>query len=215
MKAKIIFISIILISLMFVISCEKDDKNYNNSNDNNTLTPYEQALSQVEGGIPEDEYIDINNDGQYDFEIFLTGYHTDDWPPSAIVINRRIQPLNDNKFLFEGLEFPYGSAILEYGDIIKKHNNVNAIWRNAGVTALSRTGTLTEYNENEGVYVYEWQNNWETSCAPPECDFYLGFKLISGGTEEIGWMLLDVNIENGKITIIDSEITSGDELIIE
>ncbi len=180
------------------------------------IHPIDQALSQVEGGIPEDEYIDINNDGQYDFEIILTRYNSTDYPPSGIVINRFIQPLNDNKFLFEGLEFPYGSPILEYGDIIKKHNNVNATWRNTGISVIFRTGVLTEYNENEGVYVYEWPNNWNISYnLCPECDFYLGFKLISGSTEEIGWMLLDINIENGKISIVESEMTSEDELIIE
>ncbi len=180
------------------------------------IHPVDQAISQI--GIPDDKPIDINGDVQYDFEIkYDLGIITGDWPPSGINISRFINPLNNNKFLFEGLEPPYGSPYLEHGDTIKNQYNINSTWVSAPAGVLHANIVLIDYNHNEGIYEYEiYENNWHINYGlSSESDFYLGFKLISGGTEKIGWMLLDINTENGEITIIDSEITSEDEIIIE
>ncbi len=209
MKTKIIFISIILISLIFAISCKKDDENYN---DANTLkTPYEQALAQLEGGVPDNKIIDINNNGQYDFEIKYVSKITDDEPTSNILLMGYLMPLNDNKIMYQGEWYNKSYLFLKAGDTIS--NNISEKWSSYETKLLS-IGAVLINEFDEGIYEYEWDENW-TVLSNLTTEYYLAFKLISESTEEIGWMLLDINTENGEITIIDSEITSEDEIIIE
>ena len=214
MKPKAIFITIILISLICVVSCKKNDKNYNdnNNNDNNTLkTPYEQALLQLEWGVPDNKFVDINNNEQYDFEIKYVSKITDDDPTSNILLMGYMIPLNDNKIMYQGEWYNKSYLFLKAGDTI--NNNINEEWSSYEAKLLS-IGAVLINELDEGIYEYEWDENW-TVLSNLTTEYYLAFKLISESTEEIGWLLLDINIENGEITIIDSKITDSDELIID
>lgn len=200
------YLFMILIYSMVFSSCEDDDIEKSN---------IEQALSQLEGVVPEDKSIDINNDGQYDFEIKYVIMSTADVPPSHIIIFAQINPLNDNQLLHYGKHF-----FLEKGDTIKKNNNSNSTWSGDDVSLLRIQGKSVWDEEGnrmktkEGYYKYEWDDNWNIiyDGAP---DFFLGFKLKTSDPQKIGWILLDLNKENGEISIIESKLTDSDELVIE
>ncbi len=199
------FIFIALITSLFFLSCEKNDNDLEK-------TPYEQALSQLDGGVPEEKSIDINNDGQYDFEIINVIAMTDDYPTSNIDIVRKFKPLNENKLLRLN-DISNNYLFLTEGDTIRMHSDSNAIWTEYEAGLMSINGNLIG-EINEGVYEYEWDENW-TIYSDLTSDFFLGFKLKKSDVEKIGWLLLDLNKENGEISIIDSLISESDELIIE
>ena len=203
----------ILIYSISFLSCEDNEIE---------IPPTEQAVAQLEGGVPEDKSIDINNDGQYDFEIKYQalGKIIQDGPPFQVVIEGRIDPLNDNHFFKQDTVLYRTNPFFEVGDTMKRNNNSNSTWDDYSVGAIYIDGRLIHDEEgdpmktNEGWYKYEWRDNWYVG-AGKTSDFFLGFKLKTNDPPKIGWMLLDFNIENGEISIIESKITDYDKLIIE
>ena len=201
----------ILIYSISFLSCEDNEVE---------ISPYEQAYAQLEGGVPEDKSIDINNDGQYDFEIRYPLYHYPDdydfhdYPASGKRISGQLTPLNDNQSFRQyknGITCPF----LEEGDTIKRNNNSKSTWSDRPSRLIYISGRLIWYKEVGAMnYKYEWQDNW-TVRADKTSDFFLGFKLKTSDSPKIGWMLLDANKENGEISIIESKITDSDKLIIE
>jgi len=203
------YLFMILIYSMILLSCEDNEIEE---------SPSEQALAQLEGGVPEEKSIDINNDGQYDFEIRYPILLTGDFPPSTLSISGQINPLNDNQLLRQDDNRSY--LFLEEGDTIKKNNNSNSTWSDYSASLIGIQGKSIRDEEgdfiktNEGYYKYEWDDNWNVR-ADITSDFFLGFKLKTSDPKKIGWMLLDLNKENGEISIIESKITDSNKLVIE
>ena len=56
--------------------------------------------------------------------------------------------------------------------------------------------------------------NW-TVLSSISSDYYVGIKLSINDTVKIGWLLLDINTNNGKISVLDSKLSTASEIIIE
>ena len=199
----------ILIYSMIFLSCE--DIEYPIE-----IPPTEQALAQLEGEVPEDKSIDINNDGQYDFEMrYLIGTWGPKDPPTQIYISGQFHSLNDNQLFQQDRIGHISCPFLEEGDTIS-----NSPWGDYPVLPIDIQGKLIWDEErepmktNEGWYKYEWDDNWAVR-ADKTSDIFLGFKLKTSDPSKIGWMLLDFDKENGEISIIESKITDSDKLVIE
>jgi hypothetical protein len=144
--------------------------------------------------------IDLNSDHKVDFVIRQTEIHTDDVPSSAGSIINSIDPINGNLVLYRD---PVGYLFMGLNDTIKKQDNNNKVWfeYEANVIHINR--------------IYDsWDPYWTvmSETFPP---YFLAFKLISNGQEEIGWLQLEFDLETGAVSIIKGVITNSDNLIIQ
>jgi len=144
--------------------------------------------------------IDIDSDKKYDFILEYLEIGTDDIPSSAGQKTGEIIPIDENKILYDENN---GYLFLEVGDIIKKTASTNQQW--------SKYGAGVIYKKRDGQ---EWDEDW-TILSNSISNYYLGIKLKSGSSEKIGWIKLEFDTVNGKVYILDSEISSLDELTIK
>ncbi len=146
---------------------------------------------------PKDYTIDIDNNGQDDFEINYKELQTLDLPPSGGGINGEMRFINNGAF-FCKIYGAYSECLfLSKGDSIKTDLATNN-WNYYPVNLISigwRNG--------------KWDKNWFVN-ASVSSDYYLGFKL----QDKLGYMKLDLNTETGKITVLDSKMTNDTFLII-
>jgi hypothetical protein len=149
--------------------------------------------------IPDMDSIDINNDSQFDFVIEYSSMATTDIPPSHQSITGEIRPLNDNQVLYRQ---PDGFLFLQVNDTIKKENNKDSNWSDYSASLIGINGDKDK-----------WDNDWSI-LSDSDSDYYLGIKLTADN-EKIGWIMLNLNKKNGKISIIDKELTVSNELIIK
>jgi hypothetical protein len=172
-----------------LISCEK-----NNDSD-------EVKQTSIRPKTPDEILIDINTDNKIDFVISYAELATTDVPSSGGSIIGTINPIDDNQILYR---FPDGNLFIEMNDTIRKNDNPNSVWGNTQADIIS----IDRYNFTI------WETNW-TINSKLESDYYLGFKLNTEGSEEIGWMHLNLNTKTGEVTLIDKEISTMEELIIQ
>lgn len=179
----------ILIIMLILNACDKnDDTSLGNHNLNRP-------------DIPINDSIDINSDNKIDFVISYKELATNDVQSSGGSIIGSISPIDNNQVLYRS---NVGHLFLRVNDTIKKNDNTNSIWggHTADIVSIMRRS-------------YEnWDENWIV-LSNLSSDYYLGFKLVIGDSEEIGWFLLDVDTDSGEIIIIYSEISASTELIIK
>ena len=147
--------------------------------------------------IPDMDSIDVNNDSLFDFVIEYSSIATTDIPPSHQSITGKIRPLYDNQILYRQ---SVGYLFLQTNDTIRKENNKNSNWIDYSASLIGING------DND-----KWDNDWSI-ISDLDSDYFLGIKL-KGDTEQIGWILLNLNTNNGEISIIDKELTDSNELI--
>jgi hypothetical protein len=148
--------------------------------------------------IPKKDSIDVDNDSQYDFEIDYMSLATTDIPPSYQSITGVLRPLNNNQVLKRN---QVGYLFLQINDTIKKENDTNLVWIDYAANLIGIRG------DND-----KWDKEW-TNISDLHSDYFLGIKL-KGDTEQIGWILLNLNTKSGEISIIDKQLTQSNELII-
>lgn len=142
--------------------------------------------------------IDIDSDKKNDFEFKFIEFTTEDINHSAGGKFGRIIPIKENLILYN----ENGYLFLEKGNIIKKNNTENQQWLPYGANVISKKRT------------YEvWDEIWKVESNLAE-NYYLGIKLKNVSSEKIGWIKLEFDTVNGKVYILDSEISSLDELTI-
>jgi len=180
---------LIFLSAFLIISCEK----------NNDSDEVNQTSTRPE--IPDELIIDVNADNKTDFVISYSELVTADVPSSGGSIIGSINPIDDNQILYR---FPDGNLFLEMNDTIRKNDNTNSDWDNYKADIIY----INRYNYTM------WDTNW-TILSKLESDYYLGFKLNTEGSEEIGWMHLNLNSKTGEVTVMDKEISTLEELIIQ
>jgi hypothetical protein len=179
---------LIVVSVILITSCEKKiDSNEVKQNANRP-------------DIPPTDSIDINSDHVIDFVISYNELATADNPSSGGSIIGSINPLDENQLLYRNL---VGNLFLSINDTIRNNNNNNSIWNSfpADLIAISR------HYEN-------WDKKWNI-ISDLTSDYFLAYKLKTNDSEEIGWILLNFNLESGEVTILDKEISNSEELIIQ
>lgn len=146
------------------------------------------------------ESIDINADSKPDFKLEYYELSTTDIPSSSGAKIGKIIPIDENLILYNENN---GYLFLEKGDIITKNGTDNKNWYRFEADVISKKRT------------YEvWDKIWTVESNLTE-NYYLGIKLKSGSSEKIGWIKLEFDTANGKVYILDSEISSLDELTIK
>lgn len=144
--------------------------------------------------------IDIDSDKRSDFIFEYLEIETNDIPSSAGQKTGQIIPIDNNQILRgENNEWLF----LEAGDIIKKTASNNQQW--------SKNGAGIIYKKRNGQ---EWDENW-TINSNSISNYYLGIKLKNGNSDKIGWIKLEFDTVNGKVYILDYEISNIDELTIK
>lgn len=147
---------------------------------------------------PKDYSIDIDNNGQDDFEIYYKQLQTEDIPVSGASINGEIRFINNGAF-FCNIYGAYSECLfLSKGDSIKTDLATNN-WNYYPVSLISI-----------GWQNGKWDKNWFVN-ASVSGDYYLGFKM----QDNLGYLKLDLNTETGEIKVLDSKVTKDDFLIIE
>ncbi len=174
--------------LLMVVSCEKS-KDLKGDD-----------LHPVKLENPVNGFIDINADQLADFAIEYVEYATHDVPSSGGSITGSLHPLNQNLLLFRN---PDGYLFLDYNDTIRKGAEGNGQWLGFKADLI----TLNRHYET-------WDNEW-TVLSDKHSNYMLGFKLLLGDAEKIGWLRLEFDTTNGDIFIMDGVYTGKGELIIQ
>lgn len=143
--------------------------------------------------------IDIDSDKKPDFVLEYFEIGTDDIPSSAGQKTGEIIPIGENLILYDENN---GYLFLKNGDVVKKTTSTNQQWSKYGAGVIYRKRVEQE-----------WDENW-TVQSNAISNYYLGIKLKNGSSEKIGWIKLEFDTVNGKVYILDSEISSLDELTI-
>ena len=143
--------------------------------------------------------IDVDGDGELDFELDAYEIQTNDVPSSAGVRHLFLKPLESNQLLYKSDE---RNLFLVVGDIIEKEVEEGLEWQANLIELLSKARSFEVYDEF-----------WSIHSDLTE-DFYLGFKLINDTEEKIGWLKLAFDLTTGDIYLIDSYFTTQSELTI-
>ena len=143
--------------------------------------------------------IDVDGDGELDFELDEYEIQTNDVPSSAGVRHLFLKPLESNQLLYKSDE---RNLFLVTGDIIEKEVEEGLEWQSNLIELLSKARSFEVYDEF-----------WSIHSDLTE-DFYLGFKLINDAEEKIGWLKLEFDLTTGDIYLIDSYFTTQSELTI-
>lgn len=147
---------------------------------------------------PKDYTIDIDNDGQDDFQVYYLQLQTMDIPVSGAGISGDIRFINNGAF-FCKIYGAYSECLfLSKGDSIKTDLATNN-WNYYPVSLI-----------NIGWQNGKWDQNWSVN-ASVSSDYYLGFKM----QDKLGYMKLNLNTKTGEIKVLDSKLTTDDFLIIE
>ena len=174
-----------IISVCLLLACEDE------SNSSKELNTHPSLYN--------DSYINLNADTLSDVKVKYAEYATDDLPSSGGSIIGSICPLNNNELLYRAYD---GHLFLKLNDTIRKQNNTDADWFDYEADIIS----IDRHNET-------WDLYWKITSDFEE-DFYLGIKLSFENSVEIGWLKLGLDTITGEISIVDSEFTSGEELVI-
>ncbi|MHB1105935.1 MAG: hypothetical protein ACYCZ2_06185 [Lutibacter sp.] len=146
------------------------------------------------------ESIDLNSDKKYDFKLNYSEFTTEDINHSAGEKFGEIIPIDENLILYDNMN---GYLFLEKGDVIKKSNTKNQQWLPYGASVISKKR------------IYEvWDEIWTVKSYLTE-NYYLGIKLKNGSDEKLGWIKFEFNTSTGDVYILDSYMSSSNELVIE
>jgi len=178
----------LLIIGLTLFSCEKDE--ITDSCKKDEITDSRKIIS---------ESIDLNSDNKPDFKIIFFELATTDIPSSAGETFRKITPIDGNSILYGGND---GYLFLQEGDVIKKEASGNYKWFSYGANLISKKRKGQIYDE------------FWTVLSGSNANYYLGIKIKEGENEKIGWVKLDFDILTGEIYLLNSKISSSDELII-
>ncbi len=144
--------------------------------------------------------IDIDSDKINDFELKYFEFTTDDINQTGGEKFGSIIPIDKNLILYDKTS---GYLFLKKGDIIKKSDTENQLWYPYKANVISKKRK------------YEiWDETW-TIKSNSNNDYYLGIKLKNGDDERIGWIKLDFNTDTGAVYLLESYISSSNELIIK
>ena len=180
------YLMLIFISVMLVVSCERD----NDLPENDTISE--------RPGIPGMDSIDVNADNVADFIVSYRELQTLDEPSSGGSIIGSIDPVNENQILYRETD---GYLFLDINDTIRKDVNTHSDWVGYDADIIS----INRHYQN-------WDNTWRILSGMKNY-YFLAYKLNSDNSP-IGWICLDFNIENGRVSISDGDITTSDEIII-
>jgi len=179
---------LILIGLTFflLLSCENKDNEVN----------FKELNRPV---IPKSYSVDITGDHIADLIINYNEIQTNDYPHSSASITGSISPIGNIKFLSKDTT---GYLFLKKNDQIFNTDNSQTKWNgfSADIVSISRKSDT-------------WDNSWKIKTNDLSV-FYVGIKLIEGGSEKIGWMQISIDTTNGQITILKKEITSQKNIIV-
>ena len=149
--------------------------------------------------IPINDSLDFNSDQIFDFVISYKEIATDDEPSSGGSIIGSISPLNQNLLLYRS---NVGHLFLNINDTIRKVLNTNSVWNGNSADLIS---IKRDYQN--------WDRTW--TVITENTDYYfLAYKIVLNDSGTIGWMCLEFDTTNGKISLTDGDITDNDELII-
>ncbi|MBN2609961.1 MAG: hypothetical protein JXB00_00225 [Bacteroidales bacterium] len=178
---------LIINSLILIVACEK----------NINLTDID--LYSLKPEMPITDSLDFNSDQIFDFVISYKEFATYDEPSSGGSITGSIRPLNQNQLLYRN---NVGHLFLNINDTIRKALNSNADWSGYSADLIS----IDRDYQN-------WDRTW-TILSENADFFFLAYKLILNNSEEIGWICLEFDTTNGKMSITDGDSSDKNELII-
>jgi len=153
----------------------------------------------VKPEIPINDSLDFNSDQIFDFVISYKEFATYDEPSSGGSIIGSIRPLNQNQLLYRN---NVGHLFLNINDTIRKISNSNSDWNRFSADLIS----IDRDYQN-------WDRTW--TILSKNTDFYfLAYKIILNDSERIGWVSLEFDTTNGKMSITDGDSSDKNELII-
>ena len=179
---------LIIICSFLIQSCEK----------NNDLTDDNLYLEKPE--IPSNDTIDVNSDQIYDFVISYREFATYDLPSSSGSIIGSVSPLDQNQLLYRDKA---GYLFLEINDTIRSVSNSGSGWNGYSADLIS----IDRDYQN-------WNKTW-TVISDKTNYYFLAYKLVLNNSEEVGWICLDFDTTNGKMSVTDGDHSDNSELIIE
>lgn len=141
--------------------------------------------------IPENQKIDMNNDGTNDFQIYCT-YGMIHSTTSTEGIICTFQNLGNNETLSKtGEPFLFLNNTAEITtDVIKPLN-----WN-------SRDAHLATFENHFG----EWPDKWDLESDEIKEKYLLGIKLNNNTTSEIGWIEFEIDDKSGRVKILEKKI---------
>lgn len=178
---------LLIISLILTTSCEKSKDAVDND------------LYSDKPEIPVTDSLDVNSDQIFDFVIVYNEIATLDEPSSAGRVTGSITPLNQNQLLYRN---NVGWLFLDVNDTIRTFSNSNSDWSGYGANLISI-----------GRKYQNWDGTW-TVLSEKNSFYFLAYKLVLNDSEKIGWISLEFDTINGKMSITDGDYSENDELII-
>ncbi len=186
MKTKIKNCIILTLALLIFTSCEKMGIN-----------------QRVE--LPEEVSFDLNNDGEDDLELHVTGSIGCGIDYTFYTHFLKLFPVRDLQFLVtEADEYP---VPVESDQTISKNPDGSGIkW-----SAVNRFGYfLGSINEEDKDGKITKDKYWSLSDNADGDSIYVPFKI----DDQIGWAKFSVNRKSGKVKLRDSRMTSSDSITI-
>lgn len=186
MKKTILFSLLIFL----LLSCSEKDIN---------------GLALARPALPETKVFDINRDAVDDFTIAYSNGVWDGFEASGSFVDGSIKPLGENSILQEYEENVSTTYLFaQKGDSIHRQAEDSRSW-------AYRSRLVSLYQGGDGVWPKEWRIESPKASAP----YYIGMQIQEGDTFLIGWLKLEIDVDNGEIAIQDSAFTKEDSIVID
>ncbi|MCX6154340.1 MAG: hypothetical protein NT007_09275 [Candidatus Kapabacteria bacterium] len=170
---------------------------FNSCKDNGNIVKSEQDQEYFPPKTPPEVQFDVNNDSIIDFKTFYKILATCDEPVSFMEGILSIVPVNGNEILYKAYD---GNLFLQENDLI---------------TSLVED-PLNWYGYPADIMAFAWTDSLWRILAPKNLKvYYFAFKLHKKEEIQIGWMQLELNINNGEIKMINSKFTDKTSILID
>ena len=145
--------------------------------------------------IPDDMQIDVNQDGEMDFEIYYQQIQTYDIPVSQAETTCFIRPLYSNNFQMPS---QYNSKFFTVGDTIK----ISDFWNDNPFSIGS-----IEYQRPS------WDKEWDPNSVIGDNNVIPVY--LNSTTTQIGWIEYSFDLSNGEFELVNSKLSDQSEIVIE
>ena len=168
----------------------------------NFLTCQKEGSRVLE--VPEDYEIDVDNDGESDFKVRYGMYTWDGFDAAGSGWIGSVESLNkEENYLYQ---YSNSGLSLSIGDKIKQTPEEPYRW------ATVQYFVTIDDQESRGT---SWPDHWQVKCNKETSCEYIGFKMLNtNGEKEIGWLKVQIDENNGTLTILDIYSTTETQLVI-
>jgi hypothetical protein len=194
MKANILFCVGLLLT---ILSCD-------DSEEERAVINNEAALLASLPPMPTGAKFDVTDDGVDDIELIYGLFIWDGYRSTGYGMYGTFRPLGTNLILEKRDEKLLPIPLFnQFNDTVTKDVTNPLGWAVYGVEVVTITSSP-----------FVWPDEWKISSSTIQDAYYIALKIKDDDGYKVGWVKIKIDKTNGKVSIVDKELTDENSIII-